>query len=148
MDRETSLGAQALEIDPRRVVHETVDDETIIIDLESGSYFSLAGSGPEIWSLVASGAPVRDVVEALESRYPDDAPGDMVLSLIDQLLSEGLVEAVPAKGHGELPPVPGTGARRSFSAPELVKFTDLQELLLLDPVHEIDEAGWPHQRQP
>jgi hypothetical protein len=25
----------------------------------------------------------------------------------------------------------------------LNKFTDIKELLLLDPIHEVDEAGWP-----
>ena len=23
------------------------------------------------------------------------------------------------------------------------KYDDMQELLLLDPIHEVDEAGWP-----
>jgi hypothetical protein len=28
----------------------------------------------------------------------------------------------------------------------LQKFTDMQELLLLDPIHEVDERGWPHRK--
>jgi len=24
------------------------------------------------------------------------------------------------------------------------KYTDMQDLVLLDPVHEVDERGWPH----
>jgi hypothetical protein len=30
-----------------------------------------------------------------------------------------------------------------FVEPALNKYTDMQELLLLDPVHEVSEAGWP-----
>ena len=33
--------------------------------------------------------------------------------------------------------------RLSFEAPILHKYTDMQDLLLLDPIHEVDEAGWP-----
>ena len=34
----------------------------------------------------------------------------------------------------------------SFEAPILHKYTDMQDLLLLDPIHEVDEAGWPVAR--
>jgi hypothetical protein len=29
----------------------------------------------------------------------------------------------------------------------LQKFTDMQDLLLLDPIHEVDESGWPRVPQ-
>ena len=32
-----------------KVVYETFDDEVIIINLENGNYFSVAGSGAAIW---------------------------------------------------------------------------------------------------
>jgi hypothetical protein len=32
----------------------------------------------------------------------------------------------------------------SWAEPVLDKYTDMQELLLLDPIHEVDDAGWPH----
>jgi hypothetical protein len=32
---------------------------------------------------------------------------------------------------------------RPYSPPKLSAYTDMQELLLLDPVHEVDDAGWP-----
>jgi hypothetical protein len=148
MDRDTSLGAQTLNIDPRMVVHETVDDETIIIDLESGAYFSLTASGPEIWSLIVSGATVNHVIETLKRRYPDDAPDEAALALIDEIVAEGLVQ--PQSGNGAVEPAGATGEPTGdpFVPPRLMKFTDLQEILLLDPVHDIDEAGWPHQPQP
>jgi hypothetical protein len=44
-------------VDPRRVVHETIDGETILIALETGVYYSLSGSGPEVWDLVLAGLP-------------------------------------------------------------------------------------------
>jgi len=34
--------------------------------------------------------------------------------------------------------------RPPFTKPELHKFTDMQDLLLFDPIHEVDESGWPN----
>ncbi len=28
--------------------------------------------------------------------------------------------------------------------PRLETYSDMQDLILLDPVHEVDERGWPH----
>ena len=33
-----------------------------------------------------------------------------------------------------------------FEAPSLEKYTDMQDLVLLDPVHEVDQTGWPRQQ--
>ena len=30
-----------------------------------------------------------------------------------------------------------------YQAPSLEKYSDLQDLLLIDPIHEADESGWP-----
>jgi hypothetical protein len=27
----------------------------------------------------------------------------------------------------------------------LEKFTDMHDLLLMDPIHEVSDAGWPHR---
>jgi hypothetical protein len=27
----------------------------------------------------------------------------------------------------------------------LHKYTDMEELLLLDPIHDVDETGWPNK---
>ena len=43
------------------------------------------------------------------------------------------------------PELPTTGG--PLPEPRLEKFDDMQQLILLDPVHEIDEtAGWPRMR--
>jgi len=37
-------------------------------------------------------------------------------------------------------------ARPAFEPPVLTTFSDMQELLWLDPIHEVDDAGWPIAR--
>jgi hypothetical protein len=42
---------------------------------------------------------------------------------------------------------PNGHGHRAFEPPLLEKFDDLQDLILLDPVHEVlEEEGWPHAR--
>jgi hypothetical protein len=31
-----------------------------------------------------------------------------------------------------------------FQPPLFEKFTDMEAMLLLDPVHDVDDEGWPH----
>ena len=38
--------------------------------------------------------------------------------------------------------------RVPYVPPVLEKFTDMQDLILLDPVHEVSERGWPHAAIP
>jgi hypothetical protein len=38
----------------------------------------------------------------------------------------------------------GTAApNEPFATPVLEKYTDMEAMLLVDPIHEVNEAGWP-----
>ncbi len=80
-------------------------------------------------------------------RYDGDPAGirASVDRLIDELLSQGLlVEVAPASGpdRQRLP-----DGRVPFADPQLHTYTDMQEFMLVDPLHEVDEAaGWPHAK--
>jgi hypothetical protein len=68
-----------------------------------------------------------------------------VAGLVEQLLAEGLVVEDADAPVGASPPAPPADA---LEPPALEKFTDMQDLILLDPVHEVDERGWPHAPAP
>ena len=62
-------------------------------------------------------------------------------AFLDALVAEGLVSDTPGTEKRTVEvALPAT-----FTAPNLETFTDLQELLMLDPIHEVDAAGWPHK---
>jgi hypothetical protein len=141
-------------IDARRVVHETIDGETILINLVSGYYYSLGGCGVEIWNMLAEGRSADDVVGELQSRYEADrdAVPEPVHALIDELLQEELLEPAgdDAIGNGN-----GAGASNGhaaatngpFASPVLKKFSALQYFLRVDPIHQVGPAGWPYERR-
>lgn len=126
------------------VVHQTIEGEVIIINLESGCYYSLTDTGAEVWALLEGGAAVADTVAALDGRYVADrgAIATAVDQLVANLRAEGLM--VPADGDAAVLPVVATAPSRTpFIVPVLQKYSDMQDLLLIDPIHEVGESGWP-----
>jgi hypothetical protein len=131
------------------VVHETFDDEVVIIDFDSGSYYSLNESGTAVWSLLQGGATVSGIVAEMGRRYEGEQAQieEAVRQLVDELRQENLIVS---DGAGE-PEVSGESVDPGQEAhgpmletPTLQKYTDMQELLLLDPIHDVDETGWPN----
>jgi hypothetical protein len=129
------------------VVHELVDGEVTIIDLVTGVYYALAGSGALIWHCLAQG-PCRqeDLSRVLRSSYPVPESEALrhVSRLLKQLRDENLVTQPPS--GTELPSPSGTNFPRAsaFEPPSLEKFTDMEDLLLADPIHEVESRGWPY----
>lgn len=130
-----------------QVVREVFDDEVIIINMESGNYFSLNNTGAYVWTLIEAGYQADGIVGRLcdEFEGADASAVSQVKELLDKLLKEGLIE--PGAGPAPaLSPVARLAAKAPFEKPTLAVYTDMQELLLLDPIHDVDETGWP-QRQ-
>jgi hypothetical protein len=137
-----------------RVVQETIEGEVVAVDLEQGTYFSLRGVAAEIWAPVVGGQSAADVAGALARRYASD-PGVIlaaVTAFTADLVHEGLVVAtdeptIAIPGLVEPEPADAAAARATFCAPKLDKYTDMAELLLIDPIHEVDERGWPSPKE-
>jgi len=143
-------------INKPKVILESFEDEVVIVNLDSGNYFSLDRIGGQIFDLLECGASVMETAKAISSSYMgnQDHIRKEVSALVDRLIceelivpltaeSESAVAAVPCDSNGsKLPPANDRGP---FEPPVLQKYTDMQELLLLDPIHDVDDAGWPNK---
>jgi len=130
------------------VTHETIDGEAVIINLESGNYYSLIDAGCVIWNLVEKHLPASEIIARVSEAYEGqrDTIQSGVVRLLSQLEQESLI--VPHDQSSELPDpesrvLQNGSIRPQFKAPVLQKYTDMQELLLLDPIHDVDDMGWP-----
>jgi len=156
--------ASKLTINPQNVVHETIDGETILIHLGTGTYYSLDGVGAQIWGLLAAGASQSEVAADVASGSDADpaAVEQAVELLVEELLREELLalasgDAAPGDSASEPSSLltapellselaePEPAVVVPFVAPVLRKYTDMQEFMLVDPIHDVDvDAGWPH----
>jgi hypothetical protein len=127
------------------VVHETFDDEVVIINLRSGNYYSLLGSAEFVWNCLSKNYVVNAVVEDMKvlfSGYTESLAGD-IERFVDSLLDEKLIVIKGEKGDCNTKTITSVEAKIPYIPPALSRFTDMQELLLLDPIHEVDDQGWP-----
>jgi len=137
--------SSTLAINSPGVVAEIIDDEAILLNLEIGAYYSLNATGTEIWALVQEGGTAADAAAAMAARYPGQEA--LVTSQVERflrtLLDEGLLVSTAAGTvRAEAPPA-SPQARMDYLPPAWTKYTDMQDLLLLDPIHEAGESGWP-----
>lgn len=133
--------------DPQ-ILSEIVEGEAVVLDLRSGFYFSLDPVASAIWEQLVAGATEAEIVGTLHARFEvtlaDAAPA--VEEFIARLHAEGLVITAPLAGEREpaSPPPGGLDRPRApFNRPLLTRYDDVQDLLLLDPIHDVAEAGWP-----
>lgn len=137
--------SQSYRINQPAVIAEVIDGEAIVVNLDSGVYYSLRDSAAVIWELLARQIAVPDAVQLLASCY-SGAPVMIeagVTALLGELLNEHLL--LPAEGApAEAPALAHIVGHPPFQLPVLEKFTDMADLLLLDPIHEVDLTGWPH----
>jgi hypothetical protein len=84
-----------------RQISADVDRETLVLNLETGGYYSLSRVGAEIWKLLASPIRVSEIGDTLVRRYGiPRAQGEAdLLDLLGELQRRGLVRVVPA-GRG------------------------------------------------
>lgn len=118
------------------VVFDASANDTVIINLVSGRYFRLNAASSLAWNaLLASGS--REAFVASAGNAPELAAS--IDSMIEALTAENLI--VPA---GETTAEATSWAFAGFS---LESFSDLEDILGLDPIHEADpDKGWPAAR--
>jgi hypothetical protein len=128
-----------------QVIQETIEGEVIIVNLDSGNYYSLNRSGGDIWQLALGSYSQSEIIAALQMRYSSGGanPVDSVPAFLNQLIEQELLKT--SQVETAPPPIEDLNSKWSgvFEEPKLEVYSDMQELLLLDPIHEVDEGGWP-----
>ena len=120
-----------------QITHQNIDGEVIAIHFDTGVYYSMTGSAAAVWEQLVGGASVREIAESFPDR-PADADG-AIAAFLEELVREGLVEARDGSAPDGIAPGPN-----AWAPPRLDKFTDISDLIMADPIHGVDEMGWPN----
>jgi hypothetical protein len=108
------------------VIHNFIEGEAVVMNLDTGLYYSLNPAASLIWEKITDNRFSEDSIR--------DFAGSQNKDFIEFLIDHGLVSRESAQvpvGEDEpsLSPLSGTAEWHVFS--------DMKELLLLDPVHDI-----------
>jgi hypothetical protein len=149
------IGHTRFRINSPYIIHETIDLETVIVNLDTGNYYSLDKIGVEIWTSIEKHIPLHEIIEDISRRYEGNGTliEQAVIQLVNELNQENLIindnsETSETNSGFDYREISGALTKKmSFEAPILHKYNDMQELLLIDPIHEVEETGWPNVKQ-
>ncbi|MDB4906513.1 MAG: hypothetical protein JWO05_1297 [Gemmatimonadetes bacterium] len=119
------------------------------MNLDTGHYFSAQGTGCEVWNWIAGGSSAEEASLSLVRRYRvrSDEALAAVERFVASLLKHNLIRPDQEGGDGTARGVaPTLGEPGAYSPPALQVYTDMEEVLLLDPIHEVASSGWPMPR--
>ena len=131
----------------RHIVHETIENETSILDRYNGRYFLARGYASRIWDAIVAGHSVKDIESAYAEAGVFAGEEHVVARFVAALLSENLVKAAGAGSVGR------AGKYRvkcdcEQRMPELLRYPEARELLARHPVRGASpSAGWPEQNE-
>ena len=147
------MNIKVLSINSPDIVSETIDGEVVIVNLQQGYYYSLLNTATEIWNKIEAGVDYTSLIQELWQSY--DTSAEEITEATDEfiktLAAENLISInTVTKQEKESflsTEAPLIEKKKHFQAPQVTKFTDMEELLLLDPIHEVEEEiGWPVEK--
>lgn len=135
------MSNQIYELSGVNIASENFGGEIVAVNLDSGKYYSILNTGAYVWSALLAHHSVDQIVTVLSDLYPLDAlkVSKDIAGFVEQIINEGLIK--PVQGVREA--MDTEKPLGPYEAPSFQIFSDMQEILLLDPVHDVDASGWP-----
>ncbi len=154
MDKNKTADKRYYLVNKPYVVYETIEGETIVMNLKNGFYYSFDGIGPAVWELIINGFEFEEMVIFLSEMFTNSGLlfNEEIMSFINDLKSHEIVfEKDEAITDIETLKYEDLKQLRVFSEitvkkPLFHRYTDMRDVLLLDPIHDVDEKGWPEPR--
>lgn len=128
------------------IIAKIFDGELTLINLDNGQYFAAGGSAVDIWEIVSVGATPAGVAEGLLNRYETtlDYAAAEANRILTKLLEHELITPLTEISARKI--IPPANDHKPWQPGWIEVYGDMKELLLLDPIHDVDEA-WPKAKQ-
>ncbi len=125
---------------------ERLDGEIIAIDFLSGKYGSFIGPSADILWLVQLSVPRQKWVKLLEDSFVSlPATKELqrdVESFLQSMADLGILEPT-GELDGIVESLPADYVRGIWTTPVYAIEDDLVDLLIIDPIHDTSDDGWP-----
>lgn len=123
------------ELDAPAVIADVIGGETLIINLNTGSYFVIPPESLAVWSALSTGVPAAALLSG-----QDDPREEALSAYVSELAEAGLLRLA---NHS------ATALEIAWQPEDLGvdHHTDMADLLGLDPIHDADDnVGWPMRK--
>lgn len=144
-------------INEQKVYADYAEGQYIVLNHVTGEYYSFDRASSAVLGALLSGADESSVTAAFLEKYgPVCGAAPAVAKFVAELLEAGIITAAASAAEaGQVIPEAEAGAAllgeiADKTMPELgfEAFSDVADLLLMDPIHEVDEEmGWPVPKQ-
>ena len=132
-----------------RFVDESIDGEALIMDMVTGTYYTCLGPSTVAWDALKRGVEPGEVASMVASAYQvsaADVGRDLDAFVTELLAEEMLVVAEDGPSAAVVPPSDASGGPPGAYEPmRIERYTDLADLILLDPVQDVSGARWPQE---
>ena len=121
---------------------DITDGIAIVINSETGIYYGMNGFGTNVLENVIKGVSVENIADAIRgiAGAPDDIQARLY-AFIDDLKEKELV--IEASDNNEAANIDEAAAKEDAFELLVNEYSDAQEMLLADPIHEVkEETGW------
>lgn len=133
-------------INESKAISETIDGETIIVNLDTGFYYSVNETATIIWNKLQENNSLKNISHFFLNHY--DVEKDTLekymtetisVFLKDELIVESGPDSSPDNGGN-----PSNSIKEKFIIPKIERYDDMSRALRSDPVHDANEDGWPN----
>ena len=128
-----------------KMFSDIADGIAIVINSETGIYYGMNGFGTAVFENILNGASTEDILAA--AKAIPGAPDDMearLESFVADLVKYELVLEGEAESAVNLD---AAVAETDGFVLQVQEYSDAQELLLADPIHEVrDDTGWKPEK--
>ncbi|MFT7393949.1 MAG: hypothetical protein ACI83Y_001624, partial [Candidatus Azotimanducaceae bacterium] len=102
------------------------------------------------WVALLASQPFDHVVDQVARHHNvgSQEAAEAVHAFAESLVAEKLLIRGDVDALREPIQLPAETASAAWVAPSFEKFTDMQDLLLFDPIHEVQPSGWPRAADP
>ena len=129
-------------LNEEKMFYDMAEGQAIVINFTTGMYYGTSSLGSAVLDALLAGAATADVLTALQAL--EGCPADMEESLnafVNALLDMEIITA--GETTGAACTIPAEALTDGFVL-TVDEFTEVQDLILADPVHDVDvEQGWP-----
>ena len=134
--------SDVLEVAAPDCVADDFGGEIVVLNANTGVYFSLTDLAAAVWRDLAAGHAVGSIISGIAR--VDAGVADAVATFINSLQQAELMRPTSRGRTEALAPESVVLVGRGETKLTMQSFEDMKDLILADPIHDVDDQlGWP-----